>query len=379
MAVPTHGPTQPFAFCRRASPTTGALERAAELWNNGCSSGTYTPSICIGNWGSGCLQIEAYFSHGRSDLPQGACGSYVSYGDGTGYMTIFEKDGNGVPCDEVWGYVAVIQHEVGHMLGLGQAEDPTGACAGHVMGAPTYPLAEYPINPDDCDAVDPNWNTSIEILNRQCSLSCAVPCTNGVCPPEGWGWTECSPCTPLVLDLDGDGIRTTGADDPVVFDIDADGVPDKMGWLARNDDDAFLWRDVEKNHRVDDGSELFGSGTTKPDGKRAMNGFDALAAYDKTEYGGDGDGWITASDAVWPRLRLWIDRNHNGVSEKSELIPMQSSHVVGLGLTWAASSEVDASGNEHRMKGTYRYRNNNGGPHSSELRALVDVYFRRVK
>lgn len=194
-------------------------------------------------------------------------------------------------------------------------------------------------------------------------------------PPEDI--QECWPnCSPLVLDMDGDGVATTGADDPVNFDIDADGVIDTLGWLARNDDDALLWRDLEKNHRVDDGSELFGVGTTLPDGRRATDGFVALAAYDRVENGGNADGFITNRDAVWRRLRLWIDVNHNGLSEREELSPIQSSRVIALSLACIATSETDAAGNEIRLRSTYRYRLAGG---RSEDRALVDVFFRRIK
>jgi len=42
----------------------------------------------------------------------------------------------------------------------------------------------------------------------------------------------------------------------------------------------FLALDLNHNHRIDDGSELFGIGTTLPSGEKASNGFVALAMYD---------------------------------------------------------------------------------------------------
>ena len=63
-----------------------------------------------------------------------------------------------------------------------------------------------------------------------------------------------------------------------------------------------------------DGSELFGTSTLLADGKRAENGFDALAQYDENQ-----DGRIDAQDAVFSRLTVWQDVNSDGVSQKDEL------------------------------------------------------------
>lgn len=206
-----------------------------------------------------------------------------------------------------------------------------------------------------------------------CSQTCWTTCKNGICPQQPeieW----CTPyCSPLVLDLDGNGIQTTGVDDPVMFDIDGDGTLNLVAWLGTGSGDAFLWRDAGTQHRVDDGSELFGSGMILGDGHRASNGFEALASYDRADNGGNEDGAITKADEIWRRLRLWIDENHNGISEPTEIVPIQMSCVESLSLRWVPSDEMDAAGNQVRMKSTYECRIA-GNVH--EERPLVDVFFR---
>ena len=50
-------------------------------------------------------------------------------------------------------------------------------------------------------------------------------------------------------------------------------------------------------------------------------GFKALAMYDRRYYGGNNDDVIDAKDTVFSKLRVWVDSNHNGVSEPGELSP----------------------------------------------------------
>jgi hypothetical protein len=63
-----------------------------------------------------------------------------------------------------------------------------------------------------------------------------------------------------------------------------------------------------------------------------------LALHDTRELGGDDDGSITAADAIWPRLQLWLDLDADGVAARTELRP-----VAGLGLR-ALRLETPCSG-----------------------------------
>ncbi len=191
---------------------------------------------------------------------------------------------------------------------------------------------------------------------------------------SGGGCIDPSSCSPLLLDLNGDGVHTTGAEAPVWFDLDGDGRNERIGWSHPATSEAFLWIDLKPNHIVDNGRELFGVGTILPNGQRARDGFEALTVHDQPANGGNGDGKITVADAIWGRLRLWLDENHNGVSQPTEIAPLQSAQVVELRLNAVTSSAYDAQGNLHGLQSTYLAR-----AHERGERLLEDVFFRRFE
>jgi len=140
--------------------------------------------------------------------------------------------------------------------------------------------------------------------------------------------------TPLALDLNGDGVRALGAQPGVVFDIDADGKRERTGWLSASD--AWLALDLNRNGLIDDGSELFGSGTRLPDGTKASDGFAALRALDL-----NADHTIDARDAAFADLRLWRDRNADGQTQPGELAPLSSFGIQSLALDAAPAARLD--------------------------------------
>jgi len=182
--------------------------------------------------------------------------------------------------------------------------------------------------------------------------------------------------SPLILDLDGLGIATTGFDYPVLFDMNNDGEPEPIGWTAWTSDEAFLWLDRNSNRRVDDGSELFGTATPLSSGGTASNGFEALAEFDLPAMGGNADRRITADDDVWNRLRLWVDRNHNGVSERQEIQNLRRWGIVSLDLFYVEVNELDGAANRIMFRGSFtrRVRSPIGGRTFREFE-MSDVFF----
>lgn len=185
------------------------------------------------------------------------------------------------------------------------------------------------------------------------------------------------PCTsPLVLDLDGDGrILTSGVEFPVEFDINGDGLAESIGWTALDSGDGFLWLDLDQDGSVDDGSELFGSSTPLPAGGFAQNGFEALAIYDQSEFGGNADGLISPSDLIWSRLSIWVDYNHDGESQRGETRPLGAHGIAAIGLEYLEVNDLDGHLNLHALSGSFVRRGRGFRGSAGEPQLVEDIFF----
>lgn len=173
------------------------------------------------------------------------------------------------------------------------------------------------------------------------------------------------PCSPLVINLDNGPFELSGAESPVEFDITADGWPNRITWTKGGVALAFLAKDRNGNGRIDDGSELFGNFTKLCTGTSAENGFEALREFDTND-----DGLVDSNDDAWPTLLLWIDTNHDGVSQVAELSTLPHSDVMAIETNYHWSGRRDHAGNIFRFQSQVHM--------TRGMTPVYDVYFREL-
>lgn len=172
--------------------------------------------------------------------------------------------------------------------------------------------------------------------------------------------------SPIILNLDRGGYELSGPSSPVWFDLNADGKLDQLNWTAAGADIGFLVCDRNSNGIVDNGSELFGDHTPLLHGGTAQNGFEALAEFDENR-----DGVIDATDSIWPRLSIWIDRDHDGFSTADEIVPIRSTAVTAIAVSFHWTGRRDRFGNMYRYEGQFYV--------GADREILYDVYLRLKK
>jgi len=230
----------------------------------------------------------------------------------------------------------------------------------------------------DVDCQSPYWE-NLSCVNGTCQFgtdaaaastggrSCNSGGNNNTTSTTGGGTTSAGnttgggASTPLVLSFDGasvDFTQTSGHFELGQGDAKTtDWVSARTPWLAL---------DRDGNGRIDSGEELFGSLTKLADGRRAQNGFEALAALDANH-----DGKLDAKDPAFAKLVLWSDADQDRRSSRGELTSLASAGVVSIDLGYATTATCDARGNCEREHASFVFRGADGALHHG---SVVDVH-----
>jgi hypothetical protein len=178
--------------------------------------------------------------------------------------------------------------------------------------------------------------------------------------------------SPIVLDLANIGhFDGTGpAEANIKFDFAGKGQIAQTGWIKPTM--GFLALDKNGNGKIDDGAEMFGEATRLKNGNTALNGYLALQELDTNK-----DGLITAADADFDKLVVWIDSNSNGVTDNGELRSLASLQIQKIGLAYSPSHR---HGKPNMLSNDVRYEARYWGPSTCGTTGCLsfDIYFSNV-
>ena len=134
---------------------------------------------------------------------------------------------------------------------------------------------------------------------------------------------------PLIINLDSN--IASVSDQKFLFDLDSDGESEEISFAGKGS--GFLALDKNGDGKINDGSELFGTGSG--------DGFADLAKYDR-----DGNGWIDENDDIFDKLRVWT-KDEKG---RDVLIDLKRADVGAIYLG-NANTQFSLKDDENKLNG----------------------------
>lgn len=104
----------------------------------------------------------------------------------------------------------------------------------------------------------------------------------------------------------------------------------QTNWVEAGAPGYFLVLDRNGNGVIDDYTEMFGS-----ESGQFKNGFEALRELDE-----NGDGRIDARDPEFKNLRLWRDKNGDGISQPDEIFTLKEMGITSISLNYDLKTVV---------------------------------------
>ena len=336
----------------------GAILAGAAQWNNCPSTSEEFPAfpfLVESGYESGPSHVDITIEkinglgppseNGGGDT---TCGSFSTVSRVMKIYTI-KKDQFGdtwnCPLSEEAVVEDIVAHELGHFFGLKNVPESCGLV--NIMAPLNVVQASQ--------GTQPVYNAISKVTDDVCAFADGLSSPPAEGSAGGGGSQEeennedLDPPSPVLVSTLNGSYLLTSREEGVFFDLNADGEPELTAWTDATSDDAFLVFDLNGNGQIDDGTELFGNYTAQSPSEEP-NGFLALAEWDLSSNGGDGDGRIDSNDDIFDYLRLWIDSNHNGLSEVDELFSLQSLGFQYIDLDYKESRRTDPYGNEFRFK-----------------------------
>jgi hypothetical protein len=242
----------------------------------------------------------------------------------------------------------------------------TGACPGGYLKACTA-TAGYTTGPApvfspayaDTGSAFQIWlnSGSASLTPNSTGYSCGVPSASTgmpvseakpTCPviyPPGWCLPKCG-VSPILIDTTGEGFYLTDEQHGVTFRELTTGRPEQMSWTDPAHHNAWLVRPDPDGSVRSIASNMFGNLSPQPPSDEA-NGYMALA-YLAAQTGCGRVVRLDSTCAIWNELRLWEDRNHDGIAQPEELRTLEQSGIEALSLNYREVKRADQYGNRFR-------------------------------